>query len=412
MTSEKRFSNALMKMIDMTHRSDFSFQDKLHHIMSEVLDCIDAKRGSIMILREVEYLEVIASTDPKLIGVRQRISEKSPATWVFLNLTPLYMENGVHNGPPMRNKYQTYAKQAFLVVPILCGNKAVGVLNVTEKKGADRFSAGEQETIIAFAGQMISAIENDRLNQRLAENQRLLEGKNQKLQMLEKLRTDLFNMLIHDLKGPISEILANVDILTYTVDDENLEYVKAAQAGCDTLFRMISDLLDIARMEEGSLELVQEAMTPEAVIADAISRVHSFARTRAVHLIETRPEAMDSARFYGDRGLLVRVLQNLLMNAIQHSPEEKTVEMGYEPEPDARIRFYVKDQGPGVSPAHQRAIFDKFFQAGKKNDGRLYSTGLGLAFCKMAIAAHGGDIGVQSDGKNGSLFSFTIPTGI
>ncbi|MFH0727438.1 MAG: ATP-binding protein [Pseudomonadota bacterium] len=411
MNSDKKFSKALMKMAEITYRSDLAFQEKLQHILNEVISCIDAGKGSIMITREVEFLEVVASTDPKLIGIRQRLSEKSPATWVFLHLTPLYMENGVHNGPPLRNKFQTYAKDAFLVAPILCADKAIGVLSVTEKKGADLFSTDEQEIIITFAGQIISAIEHHRLNQSLTENQRCLEEKNQKLEMLEKLRTDLFNMLIHDLKGPISEILANIDILTYTVDQENMEYVKAAQAGCNTLFGMISDLLDIARLEEGSLELVQEMITPAEMLTEAISRVDSFARTRSVPLLEKRPEGMEGAAFYGDRGLLVRVLQNLLMNAIQHSPEEKAVEIGYEMEENGRIRFFVKDQGPGIAPALQTAIFDKFFQIRKKNDGRMYSTGLGLAFCKMAVTAHNGAIGVQSDGKNGSIFGFAIPTG-
>jgi two-component system sensor histidine kinase KdpD len=120
---------------------------------------------------------------------------------------------------------------------------------------------------------------------------------------------------------------------------------------------------------------------------------------------------MESARFYGDRGLLVRVLQNLLMNAIQHSPEGKAVEIGYEIEANGRIRFFIKDQGPGVAPALQTAIFDKFFQIKKKNDGRVYSTGLGLTFCKMAVAAHNGVIDIQSDGKKGSIFGFAIPMG-
>lgn len=411
MDPDKKFAKALTNMIQITSRSDLSFEDKLRHLLNEVVNCIDAEKGSIMINRDVEFLEVVASTNPQLVGIRKRISEKSPATWVYLNAKPLYMENGVHDGFSIRNNFQSYSKDAFIVAPIMSGDIAIGVLNLTEKKGADVFSHDEQEIILTFAGQIISAVENFRLNRCLADNQKILEEKNQKLQKLEKLRTDLFNMLIHDLKGPIAEVVANIDILTYTVDEENLEYVKAAQAGCDTLFRMVSDLLDIARMEEGSLELVLELISPREILSDAISRVHSFARTRSVDLIEEVPESVETEKFYGDRGLLVRVVQNLLMNAIHYSPEGKTIEIGITVTGTDSIQFYVKDQGPGVAIEYQDAIFDKFFQVDGKNDGRVHSTGLGLAFCKMAVMAHRGTIGVQSDGKNGSLFSFTVPSG-
>ncbi|MDX9787359.1 MAG: ATP-binding protein [Desulfobacterales bacterium] len=411
MDVDNRFSKALMKMVEISNRADLAFNDKLQHILTEVVICFDAAKGSVMINREVEYLEVVASTDSKLIGVRQRISERSPATWVFLNAAPLYMEKGIQGRPMLRNKFQSYQKGAFLIAPIGCGDQVIGVVSVTEKKGADLFSEEEQQIIITFAGQLIGAIEKNQLTEALQERQRELEQRNYELEKLKKLRTELFNMLVHDLKGPISEVVANIDILSYTVQEENMEYVKAAQAGCDTLYRMISDLLDIARLEEGSLNLVREPIRPREMLSEAVSRVHSIARTRSVILQERCLSPLTDETCYGDRGLLVRVLQNFLMNAICHSPENEVVEIGCAIDKNGDIRCDVTDRGPGVAPEFQRAIFDKYFQVQKKNDGRLYATGLGLAFCKMAIDAHKGNIGVVSDGKKGSTFWFTIPGG-
>lgn len=410
MNLDNRFSHALITMVEISNRIDLTFTERLRHILVQVVDCFDAGKGSIMINREVEFLEVVASTDENLIGVRQRISERSPATWVYLHSTPLYMEDERQAGPTFRNNFGSYKKDAFLIAPIVCADKAIGVLSVTEKRGDDRFSVEEQKVIVTFAGQLISAIEKNRLMEELQQKQRDLTQRNYELEKLKKLRTELFNMLVHDLKGPISEIVANIDILSYTVDEENLEYVKAAQAGCDTLYRMISDLLDIARLEEGSLEPVREPLAPGELLSDAVSGVHSIARTRAVLLLEKKPDTLIGETCCADRGLLVRVLQNFLINAIHHSPEGECVELGYGMDENGGIRWYVTDRGPGVAPEFQRLIFDKYFQIKKKNDGRLYSTGLGLAFCRMAVTAHGGDIGVESDGKRGSTFWFTIPS--
>lgn len=403
-------SQSLIDMVRISNRTDLPLKQKLQGILIEVLRAIGAEKGSIMINRDDVFLEVVAATKPELIGVRQRLSEKSPATHVFLHLKPLYMENGAEKDTPLRNKYTSYNKDAFLIVPLFFGDRAIGVLSVTEKSGEDQFSPQEREIVITFAGQLISAIENDRLNESLKENQAHIEQKNRELKALEKLRVELFNMLIHDLKGPVSEIMANIDILSYTVNEENLEYVQAAQSGCDVLYRMTSDLINITQLEEGSLKLVQEAIDPGDILSEVISRIHSIARTRSVHLSEKRPAEEDPIRFCGDRSLLLRVLQNLLMNAMHHSPQNETVEIGYGYENGA-VTFYVTDQGPGVAPEFQNAIFDKFFQVKKQNDGRIYTTGLGLAFSKMAVEAHGGVIRVESDGKKGSCFSFTLPEG-
>ena len=94
----------------------------------------------------------------------------------------------------------------------------------------------DQKKLLAVAGHLISALENQRLTISLRKKGQTLQKKNFQLKKMEKLRTDLFNMLIHDLKGPISELVANLDILTYTLSDENRQYVDSAQTACDTLY--------------------------------------------------------------------------------------------------------------------------------------------------------------------------------
>jgi two-component system sensor histidine kinase KdpD len=395
-------------IMEISQNRSLSFKDKLQCILLQIVACMDAECGSIMILRGKKTLEVAASTRPKLIGIKQPVEEDTPSAWVVKNKSVLYVGPGAE-GQLFKKRYEHYKKEAFLIAPILSNDKVIGVLTITDKKNIDEFSEDERDLLLTIAGQVISAIENQRLTESLRKSRNDIKRKNVELKNLERIRTELFNMLIHDLKGPLSEMVANLDILTYTILDENIEFVLAAQSSCDTLFRMISDLLDITRLEEGCLNLVYEKINPIDLVHEAVIRLHGMAKTRGVELImEYAPPGTNGSSFQGDRGILMRVMQNLLVNAIQHAPQASKVEAGFEMADD-RIYLYVQDSGPGIAPEFQEAIFNKFFQITKKRDGRRYSTGLGLTFCKLALDAHHGSIHVESDGKKGSRFILTIP---
>jgi len=365
-----------------------------------------------MLLKGRKKLEVVASTRAKIEGVTQPLDSDSPATWVVKNSKPLYVDKNKDQQKFEKN-IGDYKKSAFLIVPIQDGKKTIGVISVTEKVDIDKFSTQEQEVLLHIAGSMISAIQNNRLNESLKKSKKDLKKKNQELKRLENMKTELFNMLIHDLKGPISEIIASLDIMTYTIEDEeNLDYVKIAQSGCDTLFRMVSDLLDIARMEDGSLKLVQLEIDPEEIVTEAASRIHGMALHREISIEKHLPDKNDKPqKLIGDSAYIIRILQNLLTNAISFSPVGETVEIGANQTESGGCAFFVKDNGPGVPEEYKEAIFNKFMQIEKKNDGRLYTTGLGLTFCKMAAEAHHGTIRVESDGKSGSCFIFELPPG-
>ncbi len=247
------------------------------------------------------------------------------------------------------------------------------------------------------------------LAESLKKKKRNLQKKNLQLRKLETLKTDLFNMLIHDLKGPLSEMVANLEILSYTGSDEDLEYVEYAKTGCNTLHRMVSNLLNIARLEEGKLELTFEEIDPEDLIKEALAGLFGLVKMKELTFLKKFPSPKTSRFLWGDRKLLNRVLQNLLTNAIDYSPPNETIEVGFEYLKSRKIEFFVKDNGPGVHPEYKETIFDKYFQVEKKGDDRTYTTGLGLAFCKMAVEAHRGKIGVDAESPRGSRFFFIMP---
>jgi two-component system sensor histidine kinase KdpD len=408
MTKDQRYLQALVAISNISNDRKLEFAKKLERILLQVASCMQASRGSIMLVKGRKALKVVASTSPELIGVKQRLDEQSPSSWVVKNKAPLYVDERTESDI-LHNKCDHYEKNAFLVVPIISNNRVIGVLNMTEKIRADIFEQDERKMLLSIAGQFIGALENQRLTESLRKNKRTLEKKNLQLMKLEELKTDLFNMLIHDLKGPISELVANLDILSYTVSDENCQYVESAQTGCDTLYTMVCNLLDVARLEEGKLELVYEKMDPQDLLKEALARLFGLCKQKELSFAENFSPSENEVFFVGDRGVLLRVLQNLLSNAIHYSPPGGTIEVGFRYLKSRQIEFFVKDCGCGVPAEYQESIFDKFTQIEKKSDGRIYTTGLGLTFCKMAVEAHRGKIGVKSETQKGSRFWFALP---
>jgi len=403
--------DALLQITQISNMQRVDFQTKLHRIVHEIAKCMKTERASIMIKKGRNHLVVEASTVPGLVGHKIPLAGESPSVWVVKNKKVLYVKDSSEKSSVIRQS-DHYHKNAFCLSPIMIGNKVIGVISITEKIGLDSFSIQEQEGFVLLSGYILSTLENHRLTESLRKGKSSLRKTNQELKKLEKLRTELFNMLIHDLKGPISEVIANLDLLTYIIKEpENLDYINAAQSATDTLYRMVADLLDIARLEEGNLPLIREKFNPGEMIEESISRIHGLARIKGITLFQKAQPETEKARIEGDREILLRVLQNLLTNAIDHSPSGESIELGYQFSDEKSILIYVLDHGPGIPEKYKESIFEKFTQIGKKRDGRIYTTGLGLTFCKLAVEAHHGKIFVESDGKKGSCFKFTIPVG-
>ena len=408
MKVEDSVLQSIMRINGISNSPRLSFKSRLDSILSEVVRCFHAEQASVMVIKNRKKLEIVSSLNPDLVGKSQPLDEDTPSTWVVKNKKPFYSKDD-SCADLFQKRYDHYKKDAFLVTPIMFNDKVLGVLSVTDRVNSDGFTHDEQEVLLTIAGNVIGALENNRLAESLKRKKRVLKEKNSQLKRLEKLRTELFNMLIHDLKGPISEVIANLDILSYVVSEDNKEFVEQAQSSCDLLYSMIIDLLDIARMEDGSLRMLSEQLDPDEFIREAVSHLTGLAREKSIK-VQKPALPQQEITFEADKGLLIRVLHNLLTNAIQHCPQGDRVEVGYDFQEAGRIRFFVRDNGPGIPEEHQLSIFEKFVQLQRKKDGRRYTTGLGLTYCKMAIELHGGSIWVESDGENGSRFIFSLPS--
>lgn len=405
MTSSLNTLNSIKKIIKISGDKNKTTNEKLDEIIRFLTKITKTSKGSIMIKKDRLTMEVVASTEPSLIGIRQSLNGESPACWVFKNKKTLYINTDQDfKSQSHGNENGRYNKNSFVVIPIILQDEdVIGVISLTDKQTEDAFSDDERKILIDLTGIIISQIETFRLTNLLKEQHEMLDKKNIELKKLEKMRSEFFQMMVHDLKGPVSEVISNLDILSYTINDDNKEYVELAQSGCSTMYRMISNLLDITRLEEGSLTLIREQIPATDLISEAISRQHSSAKIKNIQILSEFNHEHESY-IWADRGILLRVFQNLITNALLHSNTKKHIYIDFH-KSDNNIIFSIRDEGEGIPVDIQKNIFNKYFHSGKNSS----STGLGLAFCKMAVEAHKGVIWVESDGHSGSCFKFSIP---
>ena len=233
----------------------------------------------------------------------------------------------------------------------------------------------------------------------------------------ESLRDTLVEMLVHDLRTPLTTILASLDLLqtgkTGILDPMQQEIADICMRGGRHLLSLVNELLDIGKLESGEMTLHREEIGVADLVQDAIDQVASQGQRSGVG-IKTQI-APDLPTLRADEDLLRRILINLLGNAVKFTRRKTQVQLGVrfqnasESHPQSRLLFEVQDEGEGISPADQARIFHKFGQVENRRSGRRNSTGLGLTFCKLAVEAHGGEIWVESSVGDGSTFSFSIP---
>lgn len=231
-----------------------------------------------------------------------------------------------------------------------------------------------------------------------------------RLQELEGLRDDLTNMIIHDLRTPLTSVLAAIQTLDVVgdVNQSQREIMEIATTGADSLLAMINSLLDVEKLESGSMELEYSLLSVSELIASAFAQIAPLAEAKGLTLVQEI--VADLPWLNADENKLQRILVNLLGNAIKFTPSGGSVTLIVRHSEEVQwVEFCVLDTGEGIPPEAFERIFEKFGQVESRQGGRTLSTGLGLTFCKLAVEAHGGHIKVESEPGLGSIFSFTIP---
>ncbi len=221
---------------------------------------------------------------------------------------------------------------------------------------------------------------------------------------LETFRNDLLAMLYHDLRAPLSSINMSLELLEQVENEEEREeLIDIARRAAARLKRMTTNMLDLRRLENGQMPLQYRQVQPQQIIKEALDIVSPHLAQRN-HTLETALDA-NLPPVRADSDVIRRVLVNLLENAVKYTPAGGHIQVGATRQGQF-VRFWVTDNGPGIPEREQINIFEKYTRGAAKSAAGL---GLGLAFARLAVQAHGGKIGLQSTVGEGSTFYFTLP---
>jgi signal transduction histidine kinase len=296
---------------------------------------------------------------------------------------------------------QLKADETLKSVPIIF----ISALNdVLDKVRAFDVGGADYVTKPFHAEEVVSRV---RTHLALRRQERQLQESLARLKELERLRDNLVHMIVHDMRSPLTAILSSLEMLQVKPPldpgtmDTFLQLASRAGAG---LNRMTTQLLDISRLEAGRMPLLKEKQDLRETLRAAMESMTSLAGERSILL-----DAQGQVFVLYDRDIVGRVATNLLANALKFTDLDGRIELAIVRHAGF-VRVAVADNGPGIAAEHHHKIFEKFSQA-ELSDKQL-GTGLGLTFCKLAVEAHGGCIGVESVPGQGSLFWFTLPLGM
>lgn len=223
---------------------------------------------------------------------------------------------------------------------------------------------------------------------------------------LEGLRRDLASMTYHDLRGLLQNIYTSLCSLESFIpaDKTGGSLLKLATQSTRQMTRMVKGLLDIDRLEQGSAVINKRRTTLQPLLDETMELVRPFAAEAHQSLSCESAETLPDLQI--DADMITRVLVNLIENAVKHTPANGRVTLRARVKPDA-IHFSVSDTGPGIPASHMDEIFDKYYRI--RHVDAPNGVGLGLAFCRLAVEAHGGKIWVENAPGSGAVFTFSLP---
>lgn len=225
---------------------------------------------------------------------------------------------------------------------------------------------------------------------------------------LDGLREDLISMIYHDLRSPLANVVSSLDVFNAMLpvegDPAYRSLLNIALRSTERIQRLTNSLLDMSRLESGQPIVNLFATSPLLLAVDAAEAVSPVAESKNQTINLSLPPDLPPVLVDGD--MIRRVLINLLENAVKYSPPDGEITLGAETEGNV-AQLWVQDTGPGIPPSEQEHIFDKYTRLNPRGSQKGF--GLGLAYCRLAIEGHGGQIWIESEPGKGARFCFTLP---
>lgn len=319
---------------------------------------------------------------------------------------------------------QLFETEHFILTPILAQNGIMGILFVGNRYDAPAVTEGDEEMIMILSSQISQAIENAQLFEQVFKSQQMLESKvrdrtNQleralkDVEQISQKKSEFISAVSHELRTPLTSIKGYASILMTgkvgMIPDAVKERLGKINTHSDNLVNLINNLLDIARIESGRVELKIKRQNMMPVVENVADLLTPQLRDKKVFFKNNITTAIPDV--YCDGHQIERVLINLISNAIKFTPENGTISVDAKEEPEKKsVTFSVSDTGIGISENDVKKLFDEFFRVDNEINMSVKGTGLGLALVKNIVEAHKGKIWINSKLEVGTTFYFTLPT--
>jgi signal transduction histidine kinase len=349
----------------------------------------------------------------------ETISMQSYFGECFLENRLVVVENAAEIRKPVVLPADAPEPRSFVHAPIAVDSAVLGVLSAYSSTGRVYFSTEFLQFVRTLALQLGLGIQHVQLYRELGDLSRELEAKvrqrtteledaNRRLKELDRLKSEVVSTVSHELRTPLTSIRSLSEILIQgdVPDDRRQQFLTIIAEESQRLSRLISQLLDLSRIEAGKMEWRMEPLDLAEVASQAARANHAVFDESGVALEVNAPAGRVTVR--ADRDKMMQVLTNLLSNAAKFTPRGGFVMLRVFAE-DGQGVVEVEDSGPGIPAADQEAIFERFHQAGDTTRAKPFGVGLGLPISREIVEHHGGSLTVQSQPGAGSCFRVTLP---
>jgi len=275
--------------------------------------------------------------------------------------------------------------RSLIAIPLIAQDQPIGVLEAINKRSG-AFTDTDKEILTVLGAQAAVAIQNSRLF----------------------LQSDLIAELVHEIRTPLSAILAAAQLLRLPrlSDAQREQTIDAIEHEARYLNTLTTTFLDLARLESGRAKFTRDTIEVKPLVTEVVNLFAGQAAERNITFAIEIPD--DFPPLIADYGKIKQVLLNLVSNAVKYNRPGGHIRIAAFQEDDGSITISVSDTGPGISPEHQKRLFQKFYRV-SDSAKQAGGSGLGLYICKRIVEAHGGTIRVESQPGQGTTFLFTLP---
>ena len=316
-------------------------------------------------------------------------------------------DDGSAGDIPRETLLWTDPPAALAAIPLAAGNRVYGVL-LLGFPAPRRFGATDRQFIQTLADGLAMTIERFELRSLLAEQHQRVADLEREKSADEEASSNLMSVVAHEIRTPLTAIKAYTETLLDSLSNPHTpreRFLGIINDECDRLTRLVTDILDLSRLEAGQRPLRLSRFDLQRIIREVADSVDSLSGPRQITIeVEVEPEVVVEA----DADLLRRLYLNLLGNAVKFSPVGGVVRARVTPRGEDWVGT-VEDQGPGIPAEDLPRVFERFFRGRQASDRPVDGTGLGLAIARGIVELHGGRIWAESQPTGGSRFCFTLP---